>query len=279
MFIEGGQVISAVLDCARGNRGAAEAVYASLAVDRGLQALMPYLSKFIFDQINKSLSNLNILLATMRLTKCILVNPNLEEESYLQQLLPPILTCIVHSKLCSSPFLDHWSLRDFSSTLIPIVFAEYGELYSHMKPRVTKTLYDALCGSKTKKKALTTQYGAIVGISAMGPLSVQSVLLPLMKPLFIRYHKILAQNITEIHSVEKKYEIMTIKRTEAQNCVGALQSALGIYLRAQSVPALSKALLLQEHLEILYGAAEAAGESVIPWTPACDRSSHLNLFI
>lgn len=234
---------------------------------------MPYLSKFIFDQVNKSLSNLRLLQSTIRLAKCILINPNLDKEVYLHQLMPPILTCIVHRRLCSSPFEDHWSLRDFASSLIPIILVQYGELYGNLKPRITKTLHNALFGND--RKPMTTQYGAIVGIASMGPLTVQSIMLASMKKLFNRYYKTLAQ----ASKTETDYSRLVIKQLEAQNCIGALQAALGCYLRACSSPALSKAILLEEHLPTVRDATFAAGEAAIPWALDSQGPTSLDLFI
>ncbi|GBG33736.1 Transcription initiation factor TFIID subunit 6 [Hondaea fermentalgiana] len=259
------KVVLAVVEAALGNSAAAESVYASLAVDPGLQQLMPYLAKFIFDQVNKSLSNLALLKSVMRLTRCILINPNLDKELYLHEMMPPIMTCIVHRRLCTSPFQDHWSLRDAAATLIPIVYGQYGDTYQNIKPRVQNTLRDALM---RKDRPLTTQYGAIVGIAAMGPLTVQAVLLPVMAKLLRRYSKAMLRSRS------------ILERREAQHCVGALQSAFGSYLRACASPELSKAILLEEHAEMARAVALAAGEATIPWQPHdAASSSHLFLFV
>uniref|UniRef100_A0A7S2RDG4 TAF6 C-terminal HEAT repeat domain-containing protein n=1 Tax=Mucochytrium quahogii TaxID=96639 RepID=A0A7S2RDG4_9STRA len=245
-----------------------ELVYTSLAVDPGLQPLMPYLSKFIFDQVNKSLCNLPLLNSVMRLTRCILINPNLDKELYLHQMMPPILTCIVHRKLCASPFMDHWALRNFAASLIPLIYTQFGETYKDIKPRITKTLRAALL---SKDRPMTTQYGAIVGISAMGPLTVQAILLPVMRKLLIRYNKVMRMNGGASPSV--------LKCLEAQHCIGALQTAFGSFIRACSSPILSKAILLEEHLEPAQVAAAVAGEPILSWAPAENTSSELQLFI
>mmetsp|Transcript_11368 Transcript_11368/g.22221 ORF Transcript_11368/g.22221 Transcript_11368/m.22221 type:complete len:436 (+) Transcript_11368:426-1733(+) len=260
------KVVLAVVEAALGNSAAAESVYASLAVDPGLQQLMPYLAKFIFDQVNKSLSNLALLKSVMRLTRCILVNPNLDKELYLHEMMPVIMTCIVHRRLCTSPFQDHWSLRDAAATLIPLVYAQYGDTYQNIKPRIQKTLKDAL--DDKFRRPLTTQYGAIVGIAAMGPLTVQAVLLPIMSKLLKRYNRALRKSKS------------ILERREAQHCIGALQAAFGSYLRACASPDLAKAILLEEHAENARAVANAAGEATIPWqphTPATD--STLFLFV
>lgn len=260
------KLVTAVIDTALGNRAAAESVYASLASDPGLQPLMPHLSKFVFDQVNKSLTSLALLTSVMRLARCVLVNPNLHKELYLHQLMPPILTCIVHRKLCATPFQNHWALRDFAASLVPLVCSQFGDTYKDIKPRVTKTLRDALLD---KERPMTTQYGAIVGIAALGPLTVQSVLLPVLRKLLNRYNKVVANKTTTI-----------LKRTEAHNCLGALQAAFGAYLRACASPAptLARALLLEEHYKPVRAVASAAGEATLPWT-ASASTSHLNLFI
>mmetsp|Transcript_9890 Transcript_9890/g.31597 ORF Transcript_9890/g.31597 Transcript_9890/m.31597 type:complete len:198 (+) Transcript_9890:72-665(+) len=197
----------------------------------------------------------------MRLTRCILINPNLDKELYLHQMMPPILTCIVHRKLCSSPFMDHWSLRSFSARLIPLVYSQYGETYKDIRPRVTRTLRDALL---SKDRPMTTQYGAIVGLAAMGPLTVQSVLLPVMRKLFNRFNRVMLEATS------------VLRRVEAQHCIGALQAAFGTYLRACSSPVLAKAILLEEHVKPARAVLSASGEASLPWTPP---NSHMALFL
>lgn len=102
--------------------------------------------------------------------------------------MPALLTCVVGKRLCASPEADnHWALRSHAAELVAEICRRcvatmmdvhdpacqcltltasygghrYGALYETLQPRVTKTLYAAFID---KRKPLTTQYGAIIGM-------------------------------------------------------------------------------------------------------------------
>jgi len=75
-----------------------------------------------------------------------------------------------------------------------------------LQPRITKTLLDALLDLS---KPLTTHYGAIVGLSALGHYVIQLLVLPNLKT----YIKLLEP---ELNSAAP------IKRMEARKCFEAL---------------------------------------------------------
>ena len=227
------------------NPGAAENVYANLAVDPGLQPMLRYLTKFISDEVNRDLRNLGLLYAVMRLARCLLVNPNLNTELYLHQLMPPILTCLVSKRLCESPFDDHWSLRDLAASLVKLVCLQYSEQYSDLQPRITMTLCAAL---KEKKKPMTTQYGTIIGLCTLGPLTVHSYLLPRMEQLLRRFTKATTSS-------------NVAKRQEAVKCLGALHRAFGGYLTSTNVD------LIDQNKNTVQHVTETLGESVVYWMP------------
>lgn len=259
------KVVHAVEDSALGNVAAQRSLFTSVSQDPGLQQLMRYLSKFVHETVTNNTRNLRLLWSVMRLTRSILVNPNLDKELYLHQLMPAILTCIVHKELCSNYFQDHWSLRRFAAELLPIiVYSKCGQKYEMVKARVIKTLQDALVQND---RPMTTQYGAIVGITAMGPLTVQVILLPIMRKSLLRYGKLVEASTNEG------------KRFEAQQCIGALQTSFGKYTKSWKSPDLSSAVLLDVHLKPARSAVAAIGEATLPWTCSSDVSDVCQLFV
>ncbi len=118
--------------------------------------------QFIADEVIQNIKNLTVLSVLMRTANCIISNPTLQVEPYLHQLMPCILTCLVGKRLCGTPTEDHWTLRNFAAYLISTICKRYGNNYSTLQPRITKTLVRALLDPG---KPLTTHYGAIVGIS------------------------------------------------------------------------------------------------------------------
>lgn len=82
--------------------------------------------------------------------------------------MPPILTLLVGKRLgnSQSSVEDHYNVRDFAGSLLNQVCTNYGDTYHALKPRVTRTLLKAFMDST---KSAGTQYGALSGLTAMGP--------------------------------------------------------------------------------------------------------------
>jgi hypothetical protein len=110
-----------------------------------------------------------------RLAHCILFNPHFHFiEGYLHQVLPALLTITLHSGYTDNPDDNHWGLRRYAAELVACICKRFGVQYPQLQPRVSVMLVAALESSKP----LPTQYGAIQGISMMGPLAIGSLLLP-----------------------------------------------------------------------------------------------------
>jgi len=191
------------------------AVLSSLSSDAGLYQLVPYFTQFIADEVANNLSNLPILTSLMQMSYALIHNSQLNIEPYLHQLCPPILSCLVGKRLCSTPAEDHWTLREFSANLIAFICQKFGRSYSNLQPRITRTLAKAFLDAS---KPLTTHFGAIVGLAKLGPHVVKALILPHLKP----YMKLL----------EPEFEADNpIKRLETRHCYGALLAAVGLVVR------------------------------------------------
>lgn len=183
--------------------------------DAGLQPLTPYLAQFIADDTTRSLKDLNRLKSLLRLTASLLSNENLHIEPYLHQLMPSILTCVVGRKLGKSPkgtykaffpFLSfslfslwiyiyiynifcaplrwlcrsdhdpsHWYIRKLAARVVSLVCRNFGQSYYNIQPRITRTLLRAFLDPG---KPLTTHYGAVTALKALGSRIIRLLLLP-----------------------------------------------------------------------------------------------------
>ncbi|KAL6057925.1 histone H4-like TAF Taf6, SAGA complex subunit [Balamuthia mandrillaris] len=190
----------------------------SLSSDPGIHQLLPYLTQFVSDEVTRNLRNLALLKALMRMVRGLLDSPHLHIEPYLHQLMPPVLTCLVGRRLCENPTEDHWALRDYAANLISLVCQRFGDAYKNLQPRVSKTLLDAFMDLT---KPLTTHYGAIVGLTALGHHVVQLLILPNLSS----YLRLLEPELQSEASM---------KRLEARRCYGALLNAAGVYLQHAS---------------------------------------------
>ncbi|XP_020682335.1 transcription initiation factor TFIID subunit 6 isoform X1 [Dendrobium catenatum] len=200
---------------------------ASLSTDSGLHPLVPYFSYFIADEVSRSLNDLSILFALMRVARSLLRNPHIHIEPYLHQLMPSMITCIVAKRLGNRLADNHWELRDFSANLVASVCRRYGHVYHNLQSRLTKTLLHAFLDPS---KALTQHYGAIRGLAALGPSVVRLLILPNLET----YLQLLEPEML----LEKQKNEM--KRKEAWHVYGALLGAAGkcLYDRLKMFPGL-----------------------------------------
>ncbi|CAO2183838.1 unnamed protein product [Urochloa humidicola] len=199
----------------------------SLAKDSGLHPLVPYFSYFIADEVTRSLGDLPVLFALMRVVRSLLHNPHIHIEPYLHQLMPLMITCIVAKRLGHRLSDNHWEFRDFSANLVALVCRRFGHVYHNLQNRLTKTLIHAFLDPQ---KSLTQHYGAVQGISSLGPSAIRLLLLPNL----VTYMQLLEPEL----QLEKQKNEM--KRKEAWRVYGALLCAAGkcLYDRLKLFPVL-----------------------------------------
>ncbi|GAM24067.1 hypothetical protein SAMD00019534_072420, partial [Acytostelium subglobosum LB1] len=211
MFYE--KIVSAVKG---DNQDLFEAVLVSLKQDSSLHQLLPYFTNFISLQVTQNLTDLNLLTRLMRMSRAILESEHLKAEFYLHQMMPPIVTCLVGRKLCHSPNENHWQLRDYVANVLQLICRKYGQAYPTLQSRLTKTLTQTLYDTS---KPLTTHYGAIVGLAALGRNTVHNILLPYVP----KYYKQLLD--PELHN-----DSNPAKQFEAERVYNALMVAVGNYM-------------------------------------------------
>ncbi|KAH7533413.1 transcription initiation factor TFIID subunit 6 isoform X2 [Ziziphus jujuba] len=199
----------------------------SLATDSGLHPLVPYFTCFIADEVTRKLNDYSLLFALMRVVWSLLRNPHIRIEPYLHQLMPSVVTCLVAKSLGNRFTDNHWELRDFTANLVASICKRFGHVYSTLQTRLTRTLVNAFLDPK---RAITQHYGAIQGLTALGPNVVRLLILPNLEP----YLRLLEPEML----VEKQKNEM--KRYEAWRVYGALLRAAGrsIYDRLNMFPPL-----------------------------------------
>ncbi|KAM0863745.1 hypothetical protein ACQ4PT_044383 [Festuca glaucescens] len=189
----------------------------SLSKDSGLHPLVPYFSYFIADEVTRSLANLPVLFALMRVAQSLLCNPHIHIEPYLHQLMPSIVTCIVSKRLGHRLSDNHWELRDFSVNVVASV-CRSRSVDMAMRIAITKSLKEILVRAFCDPhKALTQHYGAVQGISALGASAIRLLLLPKLET----YMQLLDPEL----QLEKQTNEM--KRKEAWRVYSALLCAAG----------------------------------------------------
>lgn len=151
-------------------------VFRSLRTADGIAGIAPILVAFCADQAAKakkrSIRSLRNAVAALR---ALALNRRARVEPVLHDVLPAMLTCVVAKKLGNDSTDEHLVLRAQAARSVADVCEDYGDDYVSLRPRVAKTLVDALADTS---KPLATRYGAIVAIDALGPLAVGSLLVP-----------------------------------------------------------------------------------------------------
>ncbi|GFU42123.1 transcription initiation factor TFIID subunit 6 [Nephila pilipes] len=173
----------------------------SLASDPGLYQMLPRLSQFISEgvKVNVVQNNLALLIYLMRMVKALLDNQTLFLEKYLHELIPSVISCIVSKQLCTRPDVDnHWALRDFASRLIAQIAKNFNTTTSNVQTRVTRIFSRALAN---EKMPLASHYGAISGLSELGPEVVRTFVIPRVKGIGERIRQCLEGPMTS--SIDK----------------------------------------------------------------------------
>uniref|UniRef100_K3WRX7 TATA box binding protein associated factor (TAF) histone-like fold domain-containing protein n=1 Tax=Globisporangium ultimum (strain ATCC 200006 / CBS 805.95 / DAOM BR144) TaxID=431595 RepID=K3WRX7_GLOUD len=229
------------------------AAFTSLANDPGIHQLLPYFSRFVYEEVKHSSQDLSLLFSLMRVCRCLLVNQHLRVELYLHQLLPAILTCVLGKQLCENPADDHWALRKYAAHLVAQICERYGETYENIQPRVSKTYHKAITDPSCP---FTTQYGALYGMMYLGPLVMEGLLFPNLAQYYSRLEPALSSSNPNL-----------VERLEAQNCLGILVHASGTYFSMTKITKRKAAAsfsspALTGIVDLLY---DAFGESLVPY--------------
>ncbi|KAG2010279.1 transcription initiation factor TFIID complex 60 kDa subunit [Coprinopsis cinerea AmutBmut pab1-1] len=150
------------------------AALASLRSDAGLQALLPYLVRWVAEGVVGALkdgtqteNDGKVLEVLMDVVSAILENKTLFVEPYLHQLLPPILSTLLHSSL---PHSHSTQLRTSAAQTLSRLLTQHSTTYPSLSPRIMKTLLLALI-SPGKSKG--TREGAVRGLVAVGKEAVR----------------------------------------------------------------------------------------------------------
>jgi transcription initiation factor TFIID subunit 6 len=125
--------------------------------------------------------------------------------------------------LCQDPKENHWELRDFSSQIISFICQKFSNSYHTLQSRITKTLLHSFLDPS---KPRSTHYGAIVGITQLGPQVIKVLLLEPSKNSNLKaFYQFLEPELSSTDS---------LKRHEAIMCFNALKKAVRIFFSSLS---------------------------------------------
>jgi transcription initiation factor TFIID subunit 6 len=173
----------------------------ALEHDPGTAQLLPYLVRFIGDEVAHNLRNLAVLTNLMRLAKLLVESSTLHIEPYLHQLMPPVLTCIIGKRLCADPSENHWRLREMAAQVAAVVCLRHGQ--TTIQARVTRTLLHAFLDIT---KPITTHFGAVAGLSAIS-LRAVALLIPNIPPYIELLAPVLSRGNVPTNVVEAEAKV------------------------------------------------------------------------
>jgi len=184
-----------IVDGVRGISGEGfEQTLRAVKSDPSVAQLLPYIIKFIADEVSLNLRNLPLLTRVMKLADALVDTRTLFLQPYLHQLLPAVLTCVVGKQLCADPTSieseGHWELRDNAAKIVEKICKKYPSNQQSLEGRVVKTLFHALMDPE---KPSSTHYGAIVCLATLG----QPVLELLVRNMRFLYDEIVSARIEE----------------------------------------------------------------------------------
>ncbi|KAF9964304.1 hypothetical protein BGZ70_006657 [Mortierella alpina] len=218
----------------------------SLQNDPGLHQLLPYFVQLVAEKVTLNLRNLSVLESMMAMVHALLDNRNLFVEPYLHQLMPAILTCIVGKRLGETPQEDHWSLRSTATDILLLVCRQ---------PRITRTLLRAFLDPE---KALTTHYGAILGLSRMGNEVFKTLVLPNLKTYSTVIEPELGLDWNDESMMDVEGEALegvttaaAVKKNEAAHCLEGILIGLRALIKSENdkaVPNPAKPVPTIEHV-------------------------------
>jgi transcription initiation factor TFIID subunit 6 len=224
------------------------AVLHALRSDVGIQDLVPYYSRFIYQQVKANTKSLPMLKVLVSAAAALIANNSLHMEFHVQQLLPAIFTCIVAARLSSSPSENHWAVRSLAADVIAQSCRKYSEVCPDLHARVCKTYLDTVTAALTtlidgnkeqagtqaqRSAALSTLYGGLVGLSALGQAVIKALVLPRVAVVNVALEGALADakkyRVQQQSALAHREEIYAVEK-----CRSALLHALGTYMVERS---------------------------------------------
>lgn len=148
-----------------------EIVLQSLGRDTGLQELVPFMVRYIQQELYRQISNVEHCRTLVRAATALLRNSHLHLELQIHELLPALMTCVVAKRLSEG---DHWALRREAAMALLTTCQVFGNDYVMLQARILRALCDAI----GPEKGLPSRYGGFVAITLFGPTAIDAFLLP-----------------------------------------------------------------------------------------------------
>lgn len=157
------EAITDVINDAEADDADLDDVMREIATRKSLHPVLPTLTGTIRNSVYENArvsGRTEILFNVTRLIYAMLCRNQFGIEAYYDQLLPPLLTCLLGRRLGRG---DHWLLRDYAASIVHETFQMHTDPVA--RGRTAKTMVAVLTD---KHAPLESVYGAIRGLAALG---------------------------------------------------------------------------------------------------------------
>lgn len=182
-----------------------EQMLSTLKKERCLETLLPYYIRFSEKILKDTPRDYSKLYISNSVIRALVQNEDLSIDIYLPQIMSFCLTLLLSDSVAPRQIPEMFLMKQLSSDILKILIERTLSNYPNVSPSVASQLISILLD---KKKALSTKYGAVVGLIALGLNTISSYFLPIL-PTFIKDVRELANDTNYINNeiASRVYEI------------------------------------------------------------------------
>ncbi|XP_064621498.1 TAF6-like RNA polymerase II p300/CBP-associated factor-associated factor 65 kDa subunit 6L [Lineus longissimus] len=151
---------------------------ADLRTNAKIVPLLPYFVNFVSYGVKKVSHDITQLTKLLHTIKALTSNTSLylEPKPYLNMLVQGVMYCVTEPLAASiNPLNDHWRLRDYAARLLAQITRQWNSPLNQLLYKNTQELRDIL---NDGTRPLSSHYGAIVGLVALGHEAIERILFP-----------------------------------------------------------------------------------------------------
>ena len=144
----------------------------NLASEPGVRSILSELSIFILEGVrwNIAQQNVAVLNYLMDMVNSLLLNATVDLTMHLHHFVAAVMSCVVCKHMCVTDD-RHWALRDLSCQLIGTICKSYHTTTNQLQMQISRLYCQCLADAGSP---LTTFYGALAGLCALGPLVIDA---------------------------------------------------------------------------------------------------------
>ncbi|XP_031574413.1 TAF6-like RNA polymerase II p300/CBP-associated factor-associated factor 65 kDa subunit 6L [Actinia tenebrosa] len=185
-------------------------------------SLLAYFVNFISSGVKTYSHDMKQLSHLLSMVRSLIDNPSLFLEPYVIQLVTAVMYCLLESLAVSfNPANDHWRLRDDAARILAHISRKCNNSVNYLRQQLLMTLQEVLVDDG---RPYCSHYGAVVGLTELGPEALEQFLLPYLKNYWQLLQQVLQDNSPS----------NAVLQGEAYQVYGALLQASGCLLKSKT---------------------------------------------